>query len=44
MGASGALGASRCRGAVCRASGGVGVSGMYWGLAETLGTQGPEVV
>ena len=38
----GALGASRgCR-AVLGASGGVGVSMVYWGLAGTLGTQGPE--
>ena len=41
MGQWGLLGgAGSCLGA----SGGVGVSGVYWGLAGTLDTQGPEVV
>ena len=38
MGHQGALGTSRGVGAV------LGCQGVYWGLAGTLGTQGPERV
>ena len=36
------IGAPRGVGAILGVSGGVGVSGCIWGLAGTLGTEGPE--
>ena len=43
IGASGTLGAPRGVGAIWGHQG-VGGLRLYWGLAETLGTQGPEGV